>query len=118
MRAEKLQSKAKKAGFDWADVSGAMDKLSEELAELKDAVENGGDVEEEIGDLLFSAVNVSRFAKVDAERALERTCEKFIHRFSYVEASAQKRGLKPEQLTLSELDKLWQEKKMLDFSGK
>ena len=64
-RAEKVQKKAKKAGFDWPDVSGALDKLSEELEELKTAVAEGTNVEEELGDLLFSAVNVSRFVKVD-----------------------------------------------------
>ena len=64
-RAEKVQKKAKKAGFDWPDVSGALDKLSEEIEELKTAVAEGSNIEEELGDLLFSAVNVSRFVKVD-----------------------------------------------------
>ena len=80
-RAEKVQKKAKKAGFDWPDVSGALDKLSEELEELKTAAAEGTNVAEELGDLLFSAVNVSRFLKVDCEDALNQATDKFIDRF-------------------------------------
>ncbi len=114
IRAEKIQTKAKKAGFDWEDVSGSLDKVSEELEELKAAVASGGNVEEELGDLLFSAVNVSRFLKVDAEQALERANEKFIYRFRYIEEAAGRLLKRPEELSAAELEKLWEEKKSLD----
>ena len=87
-RAEKVQKKARKAGFDWPDVSGALDKLSEELEELKTAAAEGTNVAEELGDLLFSAVNAARFLKVDPEDALNGATDKFIGRFRKVEAQA------------------------------
>ena len=108
-RAEKVQKKAKKAGFDWPDASGAVDKLSEELGELREAMD-GGDpdaVAEELGDLLFAAVNVSRFVKVDAEDALNAATEKFIRRFARVEEKAKAQGKDMKDMTLTELDALW-----------
>ena len=87
-RAAKLQSKAAKAGFDWRDPAPAMDKLAEELEEFQTAVREGSNVEEELGDLLFSAVKAGRFAGVDGETALEKACEKFIRRFRRVEELA------------------------------
>lgn len=110
-RAEKVQKKAKKAGFDWPDVSGALDKLSEELEELKTAVAEGSNIEEELGDLLFSAVNVSRFVKVDTEEALTRATDKFIDRFRRVEAQARAEGRSMEEMSLAELDALWERAK-------
>lgn len=110
-RAEKVQKKAKKAGFDWPDVSGALDKLSEELEELKTAVAEGTNVEEELGDLLFSAVNVSRFVKVDTEEALNGATDKFIGRFRKVEEEAARQGRTLEGMSLAELDKLWEHAK-------
>ena len=110
-RAEKVQKKAKKAGFDWPDVSGALDKLSEELEELKTAVAEGTNVEEELGDLLFSAVSVSRFVKVDTEEALNGATDKFIGRFRKVEEEAARQGRALEGMSLAELDKLWEHAK-------
>ena len=110
-RAEKVQKKAKKAGFDWPDISGALDKLSEELEELKNAVAQGTNVEEELGDLLFSAVNVSRFLKADPEVALGKATDKFISRFAKVEALAAAQNQAMEGMTLEELDKLWERAK-------
>ena len=106
-RAEKVQKKARKAGFDWPDVSGALDKLTEELSELKEAVANGGNVAEELGDLLFSAVNAARFLKVDPEDALNGATDKFIGRFRRVEAGAAGQGKAMEDMSLAELDQLW-----------
>lgn len=88
-RASKLQSKAAKAGFDWKDAAPALDKLSEELEELKTAVKECSNVEEELGDLLFAAVKVGRFVQVDGEQALQKACEKFIRRFQTVERLAE-----------------------------
>ena len=110
-RAEKVQKKAKKAGFDWPDVSGALDKLFEEIEELKTAVAEGANVEEELGDLLFSAVNVSRFVNVDAEQALTKATDNFIDRFRKVEAQAKAEGRPMEAMSLAELDALWERAK-------
>jgi tetrapyrrole methylase family protein/MazG family protein len=106
-RAEKVQKKARKAGFDWDDLSGPMDKLSEELGELRTAVAQGSNIQEELGDLLFSAVNLSRFVQVDCEQALNDATEKFIRRFAQVERMAQAQGKTMEQMSLAELDQLW-----------
>ncbi|MBR2454831.1 MAG: nucleoside triphosphate pyrophosphohydrolase [Clostridia bacterium] len=115
MRADKVQKKAAKVGFDWDSVDGAFDKVSEELAELKEAVLMGAqdNVLEELGDLLFSVVNVSRFIKVDSEEALTGATDKFIDRFSKVEKMANERGLNMKETELSELDKLWDEAKQV-----
>ncbi|MFR1050924.1 MAG: nucleoside triphosphate pyrophosphohydrolase [Oscillospiraceae bacterium] len=110
-RAEKVQKKAKKAGFDWPDASGAMDKLAEELEELKQAVTENSNVAEELGDLLFAAVNVSRFIKADPEETLTAATDKFISRFEKVERLAAQTGQDMAELPLEELDKLWEEAK-------
>ena len=112
-RAEKIQKKAAKAGFDWESIAGALDKIDEEAAELRDAVASGSGAYEELGDLLFSCVNVARFLKADPEEALRGACDKFISRFSKMEALAASRGKKPEELNLSELDRLWEEVKSI-----
>ena len=101
------RKKARKAGFDWPDVSGALDKLSEEVEELRTAVAEGSNIQEELGDLLFAAVNVSRFVQVDPEDALSGACDKFARRFRQVEQSAAERGQALEHMTLAEMDKLW-----------
>ena len=96
-------------GFDWDNADGAFDKISEELAELKIAVASGDkdNMREELGDLLFSVVNVSRFIGVDSEEALTGSTDKFIDRFSKVEKMADERGMNMKETDLSELDKLW-----------
>lgn len=113
MRATKLQKKAADVGFDWSDVSGALDKLEEEIKELRQAVENNdrANMSEELGDVLFSAVNVSRFIKSDAEEALTAASDKFLSRFTVVEKLAQERGMDMRSESLEELDKLWDEAK-------
>ena len=107
-RASKLQSKAAKAGFDWEEVSPALDKLSEELEELKTAIREGSNVEEELGDLLFAAVKVGRFVQVDGEQALQGACEKFIRRFRRVEQLAEG---PMDGLGLPALEALWRQAK-------
>lgn len=111
-RAEKVQKKAKKAGFDWPDASGAVDKLSEELEELRQAIAQDTNVAEELGDLLFSVVNVSRFLKTDPEEALNAATEKFISRFAKVEQLVLSQGKEMTDLSLEELDKLWEQAKL------
>lgn len=109
VRAEKIQKKARKVGFDWDDVAPALDKVEEELGELREAIHDHTNIEEELGDLLFAAVNVARFVNVEAEGALHRTNEKFIRRFAKVERLA---GDTPmESMTLAQLDKLWEQAK-------
>ena len=110
-RADKLQSKAAKAGFEFPDVSGALDKLDEETQELRSAVENGTNFEEELGDVLFAAVKVGRFCGVDPEAALSKTCEKFIARFRKVEETVNARGEDMSALPLDELMALWNDAK-------
>ena len=110
-RAEKLQSKAASAGFEWPDVQGALDKLEEEVGELRRAVGEGGDVPEELGDVLFAAVKVGRFCACDPEDAVNGTCEKFIRRFRAVENGAAAQGREVSQLSLEEMTALWNEAK-------
>ena len=109
MRAEKIQKRAAKVGFDWPDISGARDKLSEEIRELDESIECLGNIEEELGDLLFSVVNMGRFLQVDCERALEKANKKFISRFSRMERIAAERGQCLEALSLETLENLWTE---------
>ena len=110
-RADKLQSKAAKAGFEFADVSGALDKLDEEMRELREAAERGTNFSEELGDVLFAAVKAGRFLNVDPEDALNATCEKFIARFRRVEEACAARGAEMSSLPLDELTRLWNEAK-------
>lgn len=113
IRAQKVQSKAKKVGFDWDSVEDAAEKVNEELKEVLDVYKTNNKVRitEEIGDLLFSCVNVARFLDVDEEEALNKTTDKFIKRFSYIEDYAIKNNLKLEEMTLQEMDNLWNESK-------
>ena len=107
-RADKIKKKVAKAGFDWRDVSGALDKLSEELDELKAAALTGdGDPTEELGDLLLAAVSVARFVDADPEDALHGACDKFSARFRKTEELAGERGLKLDGLSEGELSALW-----------
>ena len=107
IRAEKLQKKAAKVGFDWDNVKDALDKVQEELDEVRRAIDGDGDPEEEIGDLLFASVNVARHLKIDPEAAAEKTCNKFVSRFAEMERQATAAGKKLADLSLSELDALW-----------
>lgn len=111
IRAEKLQKKAAKVGFDWENAQGALEKVEEELDEVKRAMTGDGDPEEEIGDLLFAAVNVARHLKVDPERAMEKTCNKFVRRFAEMERQARQENKVLSDLSLTELDTLWNRSK-------
>lgn len=113
MKAQKVQSKAKKAGFDWDDAEGAFLKVEEEATELKVALESGvqADIEDELGDLLFSAVNVARFCNCDAETALEKATQKFMKRFAITERLASEKGIDMKKAPIEVLDSLWNEAK-------
>jgi len=112
-RAERITRKVSCAGFDWPDLTGVLTKMDEEIKELGEALSSGDrrKIREEIGDLLFVLVNLSRFLRIDPEDALRRTIEKFISRFQYIETSLLKRGKSIYQSNLSEMDCLWEEAK-------
>lgn len=111
IKAMRLQEKARQVGFEWENRDQVWEKVKEEETELKEAISSNDPVkvEEEFGDLLFSLVNFARFLKVDAENALEVTNKKFIHRFSRMEALANERGKPLNELTLDEMDAIWNE---------
>lgn len=114
MRAAKIQNRARRVGFDWSDIAGALEALDSESAELHEAIasQNASAVKEKLGDLLFSAVNVSRFLKVDAEQALTDASDKFVRRFEIVERLAEKQGIDMSSASIDRLDELWREAKM------
>jgi XTP/dITP diphosphohydrolase len=111
IKAHRIQDKAAHIGFQWDSIAGVWDKLNEELEELKHAIETkvSEDIEEEMGDVLFSMINLARYAKVDPELALQRTNQKFIERFQFIEEQA----TKPlSDMNLEEMDALWNEAKV------
>ena len=109
IRAEKIQGKARKAGFDWDETDRAVEKLSEEVEELKQAIREDSNTQEELGDVLFAAAKVGRFLEIDSEQALHNTCEKFIRRFRGVEELAGGKSLK--EYPLEQLEQMWQQAK-------
>jgi MazG family protein len=113
LRAQKVQKKAAKVGFDWTELTPVFAKVREELAEIEAELAAGDTarIEDEVGDLLFSAVNLARKLKLDAETALQGATAKFSARFRAVEALARERQLALDQLTLRELDAFWDEVK-------
>lgn len=115
MRACKVQKKAAKVGFDWDKVECALDKVLEEYYEVKDVYKSKERVKivEEVGDLIFACVNVARFLDIDPEFALNYTIEKFINRFAYIEKSARERNLDMKDMTLNEMDELWEKSKSI-----
>jgi len=106
-RAEKVQKKAAKVGFDWPDVNGALSKMGEELDEVRAAINGDGNVAEELGDLLFAVVNAARFLNVDPEMALHAASDKFAARFRKVEETVTESGRAMENVPLEELDAIW-----------
>lgn len=115
MRAQKVQQKAAKQGFDWDDISGAADKLNEEINELKIALNNGDRecIEDEFGDVLFSCVNIARFIDVDSEEALTASTDKFLRRYVIVEKLAHEKGMDMKTASIDELDALWDKAKQI-----
>lgn len=115
MRAQKIQQKAAKAGFDWDDLSGAVDKLYEEIGEFKTALAGGkkADIEDEFGDMLFSCVNISRFIDTDSEEALTSATDKFVSRYLIVERLAEENNIDMKTATIEQLDVLWNKAKII-----
>ncbi len=113
LRAHRLQKRAAQVGFDWEKVEDVLEKLDEELNEFKEALESKDQkgIEDELGDILFMLVNISRFIGVNPEDALRKTISKFIHRFRYIEMEAAEQGKKLSDMTLQEMDRLWDEAK-------
>ena len=109
VKAMRLQEKAKQVGFEWDTKEQVWEKVEEEKAELFEAIESGdiNKIEDELGDVFFSLVNFARFLQVDAENALERTNKKFIDRFTRMEAEAFKDGKYLHDMTLKEMDSIW-----------
>ena len=118
LRAKKLQKKAAKANFDWPSKVGVLNKLDEEINELKQAIqsEDNDSVEEELGDLLFTIINLSRHVKIDADIALQKANAKFENRFRKMEALAVQAGYKFSELSDDQLDGLWCESKSIEKS--
>ncbi len=116
VKALRLQEKTKQVGFEWDNTAQVKLKVDEEIQELYEAVEAGSqpEIEEEMGDVLFALINYARFIKVDPERALERTNKKFIRRFQQIEAMAAADGKSLHDMTLAEMDELWNKVKQTE----
>lgn len=115
-RAERLTEKASRIGFDWPDLKGVREKLSEELAELDAAIAKGDklEIDHELGDVLFSLANLARFLQTPAEDALRLANKRFVSRFSHLESKLDEKGIKFQKVPLEELNKLWDEAKHLE----
>jgi tetrapyrrole methylase family protein/MazG family protein len=113
LKAQKLQKKAAKEGFDWDEISDVFDKLDEEISEFKSAVleGKGTDIQSELGDILFVLVNIAKFKKIDAEEALRSTNNKFIKRFQYIEKEVAKQGKTLKETSLEDMERHWQNAK-------
>ncbi len=113
VKAYRIQDKAANVGFDWEKKEDVWDKVREEIAEFEKELTNGDDIntEAEFGDLLFSLVNVARLYKIKPDNALEKTNQKFIRRFNYIEQQTAAQGRKLNELTLDEMETLWQQAK-------
>lgn len=115
MRADKLQGRAARVGFDWPEVRQVLDKIEEEIAELRAELDGGGGkdaIEDEVGDLLFALANLARHLGVDPEAALRRGNRKFERRFRAIEAALAAQGRRPEGASLEEMEALWQQAKI------
>jgi tetrapyrrole methylase family protein/MazG family protein len=112
-RAQKITSIASAVGFDWPDTENVLKKMREELREFSAALKSGNrkKINEELGDIIFTAVNLSRFAGVDAETSLTQTTNKFLRRFSFIKKKLSAQGQSLDEVTLKEMDKIWNEAK-------
>ena len=113
IKSHRIQDKARGVGFDWSNKEDVWNKVKEEINELSIEIDNKDQdkIEEEFGDVLFSVINAARLYKVNPDNALERTNQKFIKRFNYIENELSKKGIKINDASLEEMDKLWNEAK-------
>jgi len=113
MRAERLTEKASRIGFDWRSIGEVREKVSEEIAELDQAIASGdpSSIEHELGDLLFALVNLARFTRTPAEDALRQANDRFVNRFRFVEDGLRREGIALGQATLEQMEQLWQQAK-------
>ncbi len=113
MRAHRIQSRVSRIGFDWKELGDVLKKLDEELMEFRLAIQKNdrSEIEDELGDIFFVLVNISRFVGVNPEEALRKTISKFISRFRYIEKRAREDGKSLEEMSLEEMDSLWEEAK-------
>lgn len=120
IKAERIQEKAANYGFDWEKKDDVWTKVKEELTEVQAEMTNGNaeKLESEFGDFLFSLINAARLYKVNIDNALEQTNRKFIHRFNYIETQSELKGKKLKEMSLSEMDALWNEAKALEKNRK
>ena len=114
IKAHRIQDKARSAGFDWNKKEDVWIKVQEEITELNKEIDDQNEdrMEAEFGDLFFSLINAARLYNINPDNALERTNQKFIRRFNYVESETKKRGLNMSNMKLSEMDELWNEAKL------
>jgi MazG family protein len=120
IKANRIQDKARAVGFDWDERAQIWDKVDEELGELKEVIAEGDPalIEDEFGDLFFSVINAARLYQVDPETALERTNKKFIKRFNYLESETLHKGKSLRDMSLAEMNEIWEEAKLLDKNKK
>ena len=113
LRAQRLQDKASRAGFDWPEISGVIAKVEEELGELKEAIQGAAprEIERELGDLLFSLVNLARCLNLSAEETLRKSITRFATRFRHIEETIERGGRRLKEVNLEEMEKLWEEAK-------
>jgi tetrapyrrole methylase family protein/MazG family protein len=113
LRAHRVQERVSRVGFDWEDIEGALEKVEEEFEEFRDALRKSErqQIEEELGDLFFSLVNLSRFVGINPEEALRKTVTKFARRFRYIEKKAEESSRSLSEMSLEEMEKIWQEAK-------
>lgn len=113
LKAMSMQEKARGCGFDWEEPRQVLDKVNEELLEVKEAIDEKSQdhMEEEFGDLMFSVINAARLHGIDPEKALNRCCDKFRRRFTYLEENTIKKGLNLKDMSLEEMDRIWDEAK-------
>ncbi|MDE6296777.1 MAG: nucleoside triphosphate pyrophosphohydrolase [Muribaculaceae bacterium] len=116
IKANRIQEKARNVGFDWEEPSQVWEKVKEEINEVENEIKSGdkSKIENEFGDLLFAVINAARLYGVDPENAIEKTNRKFISRFNHIEKRAKEKGLELKNMTLEEMDTLWNEAKTLE----
>ena len=111
LKARRIQEKASSVGFDWNNIDRVIDKVDEEIKELKDAISNNNGIEEELGDVLFTIVNLSRHLEINPDKSLRDSIDKFIRRFKVIEKDLQSKKINMQNLSLNELDAIWEENK-------